>query len=265
MCEVCFDETYEQIAEDYRNHLEKYYSYMTGIDKKEFEYLNGTLETPVDETAFLEGKCCILYRDNLDFDMKKLSGKKVSGYLYDRPETAWSIAIAGLSDDVNAANMLGSTPTVIVSDKFFKQIVKEPGISKVSIRYKKEYDEAVEKDIKDAMKTSPYAKDFSYDSKLDDMKDIKKMQGRNLICRNIFGNYSNSRVWHYLYALSVCELYGDCISDPNAAMFIYDIVYLHSMRGDSSDCVSFINRKKDGGGKNSKSGMIVWENCSSCI
>ncbi|MDE8735388.1 ABC transporter permease, partial [Eubacteriales bacterium DFI.9.88] len=60
--DMWMEESYENVREDYKLHPESYYSYLTGIDQVEFEYLNSTLDEPVDEKAFLEGKTCILFR-----------------------------------------------------------------------------------------------------------------------------------------------------------------------------------------------------------
>lgn len=58
-----------------------------------------------------------------------------------------------------------------------KKIVSEPWVSKVHIQYKKEYDEKTESVLKDAIKQSPDSKDFSYGSKIDEVKTVKKAQG----------------------------------------------------------------------------------------
>lgn len=175
MCEVWMVGNPDEIYEDYRKHPEKYTSCMVGIDRSTFEYLNSTLETPVDEEDFLEGKCCILHRNGLEFDMEKLKGKRVNAYLPGETETVYQIPIAGLTDD-NYFNLNGEM-TMIVSDNLLKRIVKEPFAYRVSIQYEEEYDEKVESEIKNLMKESPYAKDFSWDSKIESMKEVEKMQG----------------------------------------------------------------------------------------
>lgn len=175
MCEVWMVGNPDEIYEDYREHPEKYASCMVGIDRSTFEYLNSTLETPVDEEDFLEGKCCILHRNGLEFDMEKLKGKRVNAYLPGETEMVYQIPIAGLTDD-NYFNLNGEM-TMIVSDNLLKRIVKEPFAYRVSIQYEEEYDEEVESEIKNLMKESPYAKDFSWDSKIESMKEVEKMQG----------------------------------------------------------------------------------------
>lgn len=175
MCEVWMVGNPDEIYEDYKEHPEKYESCMVGIDQSTFEYLNSTLETPVDEEDFLAGRCCILHRNGLEFDMEKLKGKSVNFYLSGGTETVYQIPIASLTDD-NYYNLNGEM-TMIVSDTFLKSIVKEPYAYRASIQYEEEYDEEVETEIKNFIKESSYAKDFSWDSKIESMKEVEKMQG----------------------------------------------------------------------------------------
>lgn len=175
--DMWMEESYEDIIDDYKEHPENYYSYLTGITQQEFEYLNASLEEPLDEQEFLEGKSCILHQNALSFEKDEVIGKSVDFALFDEPQSLHRLRLAGIVDDNYYANMLGTTPTLLVSDTFLKSIARNVGISKVSIFYKQEFDEKVEENIKAKMRKSEYAKDFSFDSKLDQMKAIKKSQG----------------------------------------------------------------------------------------
>ena len=44
MYEYWMEQDYEEIKEEYQQHPEKFYSYMTAIDETEFDYLNGMLD-----------------------------------------------------------------------------------------------------------------------------------------------------------------------------------------------------------------------------
>ena len=48
--------SYEEAEADYRKHPEHYYGMLKGIDDAEFDYLNGTLGTPVDRQIFWRGE-----------------------------------------------------------------------------------------------------------------------------------------------------------------------------------------------------------------
>ncbi|MCQ4636402.1 ABC transporter permease [Anaerovorax odorimutans] len=175
MYEMWMNETYDEVKEDYKKHPEKYYSNMIGIDQGEFEYLNSTLKTPVNKKDFLAGKACILYGSDLEFDEKTLKKQELTCALKERPDKPYSLEIAGATDDTYYA-LPGVTPTIIVSEAFMKTIIEEPYILKLAVHYQEEYDETAESEVMAAMEASPYAKDFSYDSKLEEMKATEKAQ-----------------------------------------------------------------------------------------
>lgn len=170
----------DTVKEDYKQHPENHYSFLEGIDKKEFEYLNSTLEHPVDEDDFLNGKTGILFDDFLGLG-DEANGRTISFYLYDDKDKMHNIYVGGFTDDPYYAFTLGETPTLIVSDKFIKKLVKEPFVSKLNISYKNEYDEKTEEFIKKMMEDSKYKKDFSYESKLDELNRVTKSQGNMMI------------------------------------------------------------------------------------
>ena len=69
---------YEQEKEEYQKHPENFGSSMIGIDEQEFDYLNKTLENPVDKEDFLSGKACIIYKNGLDLADAEITGKEVT-------------------------------------------------------------------------------------------------------------------------------------------------------------------------------------------
>lgn len=175
--DMWMEESYEDIKEDYQRHPEKYYSFLIGIDKEEFQYLNSTLEHPVNEADFLKGEACILYEDTLGLDFQKVKGKTVSYYLYGNQNQTCQMEIQGMTNDSYYANLLGTPPTLIVSDTFLKGIAKQPYISKVSIQYEHEYDKETESRIMSLIEGSKYKKDFSYSSKIEELEMVTKAQG----------------------------------------------------------------------------------------
>lgn len=80
-------------------------------------------------------------------------------------------------DDGFYGGVQGVTPDLIVSDMFLKRLVKDPYISKAGIRYQKEYDESAEAGVKKMMDDSQYSRDFSYDSKLEELEAVTQAQG----------------------------------------------------------------------------------------
>lgn len=169
---------YEDDLEEYQEHPENFGSFLVGIDEATFDALNAELEAPLDKEAFLNGKTCVLYRNNLDFQIDDLKGKQVTCAEYADQENTRTFTIAGLTDEnYYVGPMLGMPPTIIVSDQVVKAFVKEPFVYKAGVRYEKEYDEQAEADMTDLMEASPYAKDFSYDSKIEEKEEIEKAQG----------------------------------------------------------------------------------------
>lgn len=164
---------------DYQQHPEKYASFLAGIDEQQFETLNATLEQPMDKADFLAGKVCIVFENGLQLDKTKTIGKPVSFSLDGQGDTdqVFQMTIQGLTDDTYYANLLGTVPTLIVSDRFVKGIVDHPYVSKVSVLYQEEYDQATETDIMGMIQASPYQKDFNYNSKIESMEEVKAAQG----------------------------------------------------------------------------------------
>ncbi len=175
--DLWMEESYGEIKADYQKNPEKYYSFLAGIDQQEFQHLNLALGNAVKEADFLEGKACILYANSLALDPDKVEGKQVSYYPLDNPNQICQMQIQGMTDDSYYANLLGTAPTLIVSNAFLKSIDKQPYISKISLQYKEEYDEEAEGRILNLMESSRDKKDFSYSSKLKELKMVKKAQG----------------------------------------------------------------------------------------
>lgn len=174
--EMWMTEDYQDVKADYQKHPEKYFSYLVGIDDTEFQYLNKGFADPMDEQDFKNGKTCILITNDLKLQEKKVIGKSISYSLY-HGDKKYQMTIQGMTNDSYYSNLLGTTPTLIVSDQFIKKIVPNAYVSKLGVRYEKEYDTSLEKDIQYMLKNSQYPKDYSYESKLEELKTVTKAQG----------------------------------------------------------------------------------------
>ncbi len=171
-------ETYEEGRKKYQEHPEEYSSFLVGINEAEFSYLNSTLAQPVDEEAFLRGETCILYRDNLDFKDRDVQGKEVTCAAFEDPEHMRTFQISGLTDEYYYTGGLASfAPTVIVSSRALREFSEHPFVFKVSLRYRQEYDEEMEAELRRMVEDSGYSNHISCESKLDEMKTVKKAQG----------------------------------------------------------------------------------------
>lgn len=167
--------SYKDDINDYKKHPEKYGSVMAGIGDDEFEYLGEGLEHPVDKKQFISGNTCIIYKSGLELNADKT--KRVKYRLPGQKTKDLQLKIAGLTDDNYYGGSMGKGPVVIVSSRFLKRQVKNPYIMKLNIRYRKEYDEKTEAQIKKSLEQGIASKDLYYDSKIDNMKETRKAQG----------------------------------------------------------------------------------------
>ena len=176
--ETWMDIPYENDLEEYKNHPENFASALIGITEEDFRALNQELNTPVDETSFLKGETCILYRNGLfDLDEKKMIGKNILCGEYENPENTRSFEIVALTDINDYTALLGYPPTMIVIDKAVSSFAKEPIIFKVGIQYEKEFDERAEAAVENILRKSPNASDFSWESKIRQAEIVEKAQG----------------------------------------------------------------------------------------
>ena len=168
---------YEQEKEEYQKHPENFGSSMIGIDEQEFEYLNKTLENPVDKEDFLSGKVCIIYKNGLDLADAEITGKEVTCALRGDQEKMKSFKIAGVTNEVYYTALLGYPPTIITSDRVVKAFAENSITLKMSVKYKKEYDRAAEQSVLNLLEESDGAKDFSWESKIEEVNEIERAQG----------------------------------------------------------------------------------------
>lgn len=175
--ETWMDIPYEDDLPEYQEHPENFGSILVGITAEDFKALNEEMPEPIDETDFLSGKTCVLYRHNLSFQEQDVIGKTITCTEYGRQENTRTFDIAGLTDISDYNALLGYPPVIIVSDHVLKDFVEDPVIYKVGIAYTKEYDEATENAVLSIADEIPQAKDYSYESKIELMQNVKKAQG----------------------------------------------------------------------------------------
>ena len=169
---------YEKDKKEHQEHPENFGSFMVGIDETDFDYLNKLLKEPVDKTKFLAGETCIVYRNNLDFKDSELTGKKVTCAEYGKAKNIRTFEVAGVTDEnYYTGALLGMPPTLIVSEQVVRKFAVKSFVSKAGIRYDEEYDEETENALMKLLENSAYSKDFSYDSKIRELKEVEKAQG----------------------------------------------------------------------------------------
>ncbi len=168
---------YSKEKDQYQSHPENFGSSLIGIDEQEFDYLNQSLEQPINKQDFLLGKTCIVYRNGLDFADEDIIGKNVTCALYEDQQMIKTFTIEGVTDEYYYTALLGYPPTIIASDRVVKAFANDPIILKTSIKYHKEYDRDTEQKIIALLEEHDNAKDFSWESKIEDADEIEKAQG----------------------------------------------------------------------------------------
>ncbi|MDO4338198.1 MAG: ABC transporter permease [Eubacteriales bacterium] len=168
---------YKQEKEEYQSHPENFGSSLIGIDAREFDYLNETLEQPLNKEDFLRGETCIVYRNGLDLEDADIIGKEVTCALYEDQKKTKSFIIAGVVDESYYTALLGYPPTIIASAQAVKAFDDKAITLKTSIKYHKEYDRDTEQEILALLEANDNAKDFSRESKIEDADEIEKAQG----------------------------------------------------------------------------------------
>lgn len=168
---------YSQDRDEYQNHPENFGSSLIGIDEQEFDYLNNSLEHPINKEDFLCGKACIVYRNGLDFADADIIGKNITCALYEDQQTTKTFVIEVVTDENYYTALLGYPPTIITSDQVVNTFANNPIRLKTGIKYHKEYDRDTEQEILSLLEENDNAKDFSWESKIEDADEIEKAQG----------------------------------------------------------------------------------------
>ena len=165
--------SYEEAEADYRKHPEHYYGMLKGIDDAEFDYLNGTLGTPVDRQDFLEGRICILVYGGFEIPAEYTQGTVVN---FDYQNQNHGITVGAVDyDGYYFSSTVG--PSLIVSRKYLEELSADPVVLSLNIKYEQAGDEATERTIMESLSASPYDNDLTVTSRLEDLRTIREAQG----------------------------------------------------------------------------------------
>ena len=97
---------------------------------------------------------------------------------YGNGENQRTFRIAGMTDEgYYMGPMSGIPPTVIVSDRILEGFLENTSISKAGIKYAEEYDEETENEILTLIRDDPEADGFSWESKLESLREVESAQG----------------------------------------------------------------------------------------
>ena len=170
------DEPYEETLSNYKAHPENYYSFIEGINEREFDALNESLETPIDRESFLKGESCILSAAYV-LGETDVVGKNVTCLIEGQKNNSHKFQIAAAISDGSYSMRTAGGPVIVVCDTFIKENTDNFYTIKLNVTYKKAFDETLENKIKNTLYQTSRKNDFFLESKIENRKELEKAQG----------------------------------------------------------------------------------------
>lgn len=222
----------EEVIADYKANPANYYGMLIGIDEDEFDYVNQSLNTPVDKQDFLNGKICIVQYEGSEIPKEYLNQKVP----FDLQGRRYKMTVGAVSYETQyAGTNIGAS--LIVSQDYLEILTSQPTILNVYIHYNKKYDEALEKKIAALVDNSPYRNDLHVESQYEDMKTIQESQGNMMEIGTIIAlllllvgvlNYANtiaSGIQNRKLTFSVMESIGMSRKQINRLLIREGVLY----------------------------------------
>ncbi|MDO4281873.1 MAG: FtsX-like permease family protein [Peptococcaceae bacterium] len=162
----------EEVIADYRANPSAYYGMLIGIDDEQFEYVNQSLNHPVDKQDFLDGKICLVQYEGSEIPAEYLNQTVPFNF----QGTSYEITVGAVSYDTQYSGRdIGAS--LIVSQAYLDSLTAAPTTLDMYIYYDKTYDEALEKKLTALVDNSPYSNDLYTESQYENMKTIQESQG----------------------------------------------------------------------------------------
>lgn len=176
--EMWMEIPYEDEKKEYQEHPENFGTVLVGIDEKNFEILNESLEQPIDAKAFQQGKTCVIYRNGLSFEDRELVGKTLHAAEIGNRDHAFSFVIAGVTDDSTMTGPItGYPPTIIISQDALASLHLDTYTYKACVYYDKAYDTATQSRVEQIVGGSKDARCLKMESRIESMEELKAAQG----------------------------------------------------------------------------------------
>lgn len=176
--EMWMEIPYEDEKKEYQEHPENFGTVLVGIDEKNFEILNESLEQPIDAKAFQQGKTCVIYRNGLSFEDRELLGKTLHAAELGNRDHAFSFVIAGVTDDSTMTGPItGYPPTIIISQDALTSLHLDTYTYKACVYYDKAYDTATQSRVEQIVGGSKDARCLKMESRIESMEELKAAQG----------------------------------------------------------------------------------------
>ena len=224
--------SFEEVIADYKANPANYYGMLIGIDEDEFDYVNQSLNTPVDKQDFLNGKICIVQYEGSEIPKEYLNQEVP----FDFQGRQYKMTVGAVSYETQyAGTNIGAS--LIVSQDYLESLTSQSTILNVYIHYNQKYDEALEKKIAALVDNSPYRNDLHVESQYEDMKTIQESQGNMMEIGTIIAlllllvgvlNYANtiaSSIQNRKLTFSVMESIGMSRKQINQLLIREGVLY----------------------------------------
>lgn len=162
----------EDVKSDYKTNPSNYYGMLIGIDEEQFDYVNQSLDTPIDKQDFLNGKSCIVQFEGSEIPKEYLNQR----VLFNLQGKQYEIAVEAVSYNTQYSGRdIGAS--LIVSQDYLNSLISKPTTLDMYIYYNQKYDEVLEKKITSLVEDSPYNNDLHTESQFESMRTIQESQG----------------------------------------------------------------------------------------
>lgn len=162
----------EDVKSDYKANPSNYYGMLIGIDEEQFDYVNQSLDTPIDKQDFLNGESCIVQYEGSEIPKEYLNQR----VFFNLQGKQYEITVEAVSYDTQYSGRdIGAS--LIVSQDYLNSLISKPTTLDMYIYYNQKYDEVLEKKITSLVEDSPYNNDLHTESQFENMRTIQESQG----------------------------------------------------------------------------------------
>lgn len=222
----------EDVKADYKANPSNYYGMLIGIDEEQFDYVNQSLDNPIDKQDFLNGESCIVQYEGSEIPKEYLNQQ----VFFNLQGKQYEIIVEAVSYDTQYSGVdIGAS--LIVSQDYLNSLVSKPTTLDMYIYYTQKYDEVLEKKITSLIEDSPYSNDLHIESQFEDMRTIQESQGEMMEIGTIIAlllllvgvlNYTNtiaSSIQNRKLTFSVMESIGMSKKQINQLLIREGVLY----------------------------------------
>ena len=162
----------EDVKADYKANPSNYYGMLIGIDEEQFDYVNQSLDNPIDKQDFLNGESCIVQYEGSEIPKEYLNQR----VFFNLQGKQYEITVEAVSYDTQYSGRdIGAS--LIVSQDYLNSLISKPTTLDMYIYYNQKYAEVLEKKITSLVEDSPYSNDLHIESQFENMRTIQESQG----------------------------------------------------------------------------------------